>query len=239
MILPSLLLVQAALAADKMTVLATKSFPAAQIRSIEVHAEAGAITVRAQPGKEAAVRALKPAGSEGHCELKLHLEGGTLELEARKPQGSAAVCDGGFEVATPAGADLEAYSGSGDIAITGMSKSVKVRTGSGSVRLKGLRGQTYAMTGSGTIDAELPSAAFDARTGAGDIRVTLTQPSGLVSARAGSGNITITAPKAAKIHVRASTASGTVTNPYGDEPKAPLVVEAFSGSGDITLKAAK
>jgi hypothetical protein len=239
MILPALLLAQAALAAEKTTVLATKSFPAARISRIEIHVEAGSVAVSARPGKDALVRALKPADSEGHCELKLHLEGGTLELEARKPQGSAAVCDGGFEVAAPAGADLEAYSGSGDIAITGMAKTVKVRAGSGSVRLKGLRGQAYAMTGSGAIDAELPSAAFDARTGAGDIRVSLTQPSGLVSARAGSGNITITAPKAAKIHVRASTASGTVANPYGDDPKAPLVVEAFSGSGDITLKSAK
>ena len=239
MILPALLLTQAALAAEKMTVLAAKSFSAAQVSRIEIHAEAGAITVRAQPGKEISVRALKPAGSEGHCELKLHADGGTLELEARKPKGSAATCDGSFEVTTPPGAELEAYTGSGDVAITGLSRAVKVRTGSGAVTLKGLRGQAYAMTGSGTISAELPSAAFDARTGSGDIKVALTQPSGLVSARAGSGNITITAPKAAKIHVRASTASGAVVNPYGDDPKAPLVVEAFTGSGDITLQAAK
>lgn len=231
---PALLLTQAALAA-KPSIVASKDFPAPKVERIEIRAESGTVSVKARPGSLVHVDAVKPAGSDGHCDVKLRLEGDTLFLQARKPQGSRAVCDGGFFVSAPPGASVEGYTGSGDVEVEGMGRALKIHTGSGEVRLVDIRGEAYAMTGSGKISARLPSAAFDARTGSGDIEVTLTKASGLVSARSGSGNIRISAPRHAAIRVHASTASGKITNPFPPAKTGPLVVEAFSGSGDITL----
>lgn len=232
-----LLLSQSALAADK--VVAVKTFPAKSVTRIVARVEAGRIKVRAKTGSELRVEAVKPADSEGHCDLRLHLDRGTLELFARKPQGKDDVCDGGFVIEAPAGATLEAQSGSGDIEASGLSKPVRLRAGSGSIRLKDVLGQIYAVTGSGDITAQLKSAAFDARTGSGNVRVTLAKASGLVSARTGSGRVDVGLPAGSKLRLRAKTGSGKIVNALPDDPKAALVVEASTGSGDVSISAAK
>lgn len=237
MMLLALALAQTSFAAD--TILSSKTFPAKAVSHIVARTEAGSIKVKVKPGSEVTAEARKPADSEGHCEVSVHLEGGTLTLEARKPKGSEAVCDGGFTIYAPSGVGLEAYAGSGSVEVGALKRPIKIRTGSGGITILGLRGQGYAMTGSGEIRAELPSAAFDARTGSGDIKVTLTTPSGLVSARSGSGSIAVKVPAGSKVHLSATSASGKVESAFKDDPKSPLVVEAFTGSGDVTVSASR
>jgi hypothetical protein len=236
--LPSLLLLaQAVLAGD--TVIKTQSFPAKAVRRVIARVEAGTIKITATRSSELTAKAVKPADSEGHCDLHLLLKNGVLELIARKPKGKSDVCDGGFVVSVPPTATLEAQAGSGDIEAAGLAKSVRARTGSGGIRLKDVLGQVYAVTGSGDISAKVGSAAFDARSGSGNVRVTLGAATGLVSARTGSGNVEVSLPKGATVRLRAKTGSGKLNSAFPHDPKAPLVVEASTGSGDITVKPAQ
>jgi DUF4097 and DUF4098 domain-containing protein YvlB len=237
MIILALLLAPGAFAGD--TLFSTKTFAAKNVSRIIARTEAGDVKVKIRAGKDVTAEAHKPTDSEGHCDLSFHLETGTLTLEARKPADSDAVCDGGFVVYAPAGVDLEAYTGSGNVELGALKKTIKARTGSGAIRIVGALGQAYAMTGSGAIRAELPSAAFDARSGSGDIKVKLATASGLVSARTGSGSVEVSLPAGAKVRLTTASASGKVTSAFRNEPKAPLVIEAFSGSGDVTVSASK
>jgi DUF4097 and DUF4098 domain-containing protein YvlB len=132
-----------------------------------------------------------------------------------------------YEITVPASTAVEAHSGSGNVAVTGVSSGVQAQAGSGDIRLRDLGGRQHAHTGSGNIRAENVSAPFDAETGSGDIEASLTG-SGDVDVHTGSGTIHL---KGIKGGVRAQTgsgdieANGSVTGPW----------QMHSGSGNIRL----
>jgi len=114
-----------------------------------------------------------------------------------------------YEIEAPAGAFLEAGTGSGNILIDGVGEHAKLSTGSGNIRASGLRGGFTADTGSGDISI--------AQTGTGDVK-----------AQTGSGNIDLRG-----IHggLRAGTGSGNIR--LDGSPSASWTLH--SGSGNIEV----
>ena len=114
-----------------------------------------------------------------------------------------------YEVQAPAGAFLDAHSGSGDITDSSVGENAKLATGSGNIHASGLRGGFSVNTGSGDIVAE--------QTGSGDVR-----------AHTGSGNIEL---RSLRGSLQAGTGSGDLKitgSPTGDW-------KLTTGSGNIDL----
>lgn len=132
-----------------------------------------------------------------------------------------------YDIEAPAGVQLGATSGSGDVVDEGVGRNAKLQTGSGDITARSLQGPYLVRTGSGNITAEGTGegdvkaetgsgnieikdvhGSFYAQTGSGDIKATGT-PSAPWTLQTGSGNIDITAGSA-PMTLDASTGSGTV-----------------------------
>lgn len=108
-------------------------------------------------------------------------------------------------VHVPAGADVEAKTRAGDVAVTGPTGTTRVSTGSGDVRVEE-SGQLRATSGSGDIAVGRCTAGV-VTTGSGDVRVDDCTGPGVLQLRSGSGDLEV---RTATEEVTAATGSGDV-----------------------------
>jgi DUF4097 and DUF4098 domain-containing protein YvlB len=132
-----------------------------------------------------------------------------------------------YEVQAPAGAMLEASSGSGDVVDDGVGVDAKLNTGSGNIHATGLKQSFTVETGSGDIYAE-QSGSGDVKADTGSGNIELKNVSGGLRAQTGSGDIKLGGQPKAGWHI--TTGSGTVELWAAN---APMNLEASTGSGDI------
>jgi DUF4097 and DUF4098 domain-containing protein YvlB len=151
-----------------------------------------------------------------------------------------------YDVTVPPQTKLNSYSGSGDLAISGLQLPLTAKTGSGNVtveriaadsrvssgsgdlRINSLKGILYAETGSGNIHANDVAGDAFVNTGSGDIEVGQSA-GGSVKAQTGSGNIKL---RGVKGGLRADAGSGNIH--AEGEPTSDWRLGA--GSGNITLR---
>ncbi len=132
-----------------------------------------------------------------------------------------------YEIQAPAGAFLEANSGSGDLTDDGVGESAKLSTGSGSIHATGLHGSFTVNTGSGNIYAEQTGEGdVKAQTGSGSVE--LKNLRGGLRAGTGSGDIKVSGAPTADWHLE--TGSGTVEFWAGSSG---FVLDASTGSGSV------
>ena len=151
-----------------------------------------------------------------------------------------------YDVTVPAQTRLNAYSGSGDLTISGLELPLTAKTGSGNVTaerisadsrvssgsgdltINSVKGILYAQTGSGNIRADGIAGDAFVDTGSGDIQVRQSA-GGSVKAQTGSGNIKLQGIKGG---LRADAGSGNIQ--AEGEPTADWRLGA--GSGNVTLR---
>jgi hypothetical protein len=136
-----------------------------------------------------------------------------------------------YQIEAPAGTQLSANSGSGEVIDEGVGKDAKLQTGSGDIRATGLEGAFTVKTGSGNIVAEQTGqgdvvaetgsgdielkdihGGFHGETGSGDIKANGT-PSGSWTLQTGSGTIELWTGNAG-VTLDASTGSGSVNSEH-------------------------
>lgn len=133
-----------------------------------------------------------------------------------------------YQIEAPAGTQLAANSGSGDIVDDGVGRNAKLQTGSGDIRATSLEGPFLLKTGSGDIVAE-QSGQGDvvAETGSGNI--VLKDIHGSFRGQTGSGDIKASGKPSASWTLQ--TGSGNIELWTGN---APLTLDAATGSGSVT-----
>ena len=132
-----------------------------------------------------------------------------------------------YEIQAPENSILEAGSGSGDVTVDGVGENAKISTGAGNIRATGLHGGFTVGTGSGNIYAEQTGDGdVKAETGSGNVE--LRNIRGGLRAGTGSGDIKVGGAPTTLWHIE--TGSGNVEFWPG---KAPLTLDASTGSGDI------
>lgn len=104
------------------------------------------------------------------------------------------------KITAPAGSDLEATSGSGDISADGRLGAVRVKSGSGDVSVESADATTISCGSGGISLTSLTDG--DLATGSGD--VAIDRASGSLNIKSGSGDITVNAVE----DLTATTASG-------------------------------
>jgi len=135
-----------------------------------------------------------------------------------------------YEITLPANSTVRSTSGSGDLAVDGVSASLKARTGSGSIRVTRGGGDLRAETGSGDISISGASGRLHAGTGSGSIEVVGSQLTN-ADVSTGSGSIRIDSVRGGfRAHTGSGDirASGAITSAW----------EASSGSGTIVVNLA-
>jgi Putative adhesin len=228
-------------------------------------------------------------GSDSEVHVKAHLhagwnQGGDVEERMRRIAANPPVTTSGkeihigevpqeqrdlyknitidYEITTPHAVALNLRSGSGDVLVDNVGRSLKGETGSGSIRAHGIAGpsdihtgsgdielqqqaagEVHASTGSGSIRINGLAGALTARTGSGDIEANgnLVGPSKL---QTGSGSIHAHIARDAHFNVDASTGSGSihVAGVSGEHHHLSTAIngggpslEAHTGSGDIEI----
>lgn len=132
-----------------------------------------------------------------------------------------------YDITLPAGGEVEATSGSGDVRVERISGGVKVETGSGGIEASEIGGLVSLETGSGDIRAGLANARdVKAHTGSGNLRLGNVQ--GPLRADTGSGNIDISGKPSSSWKLEAG--SGSVTLNTG---QSHFTLDAETGSGDV------
>lgn len=132
-----------------------------------------------------------------------------------------------YEIEAPAGAFLDAGTGSGDVTDDGVGMNARLHTGSGKIHATGLRGSFSLDTGSGNIYAEqVGDGDVKAQTGSGSIELRNLHG----SLRAGTGSGGIKAAGNPTGPWRLHTGSGSVELWTGS---ASLTLDANTGSGSI------
>jgi hypothetical protein len=132
-----------------------------------------------------------------------------------------------YEIEAPAGAILEAASGSGEVTDDGVGMDAKLHTGSGTIHATGLRGSFAVTTGSGSIYAE-QSGEGDVKAETGSGSIELRNLHGSLRAQTGSGGIKAQGAPAGPW--RLTTGSGGVEIWTGG---AGVTLDAQTGSGSI------
>ena len=132
-----------------------------------------------------------------------------------------------YEIEAPAGAFLDAGSGSGNVTDDGVGENAKLSTGSGNIHATGLHGTFAVNTGSGDIYAEQTGEGdVKAQTGSGNLE--LRNLKGGLRGGTGSGDIKVGGTPTSPWHL--GTGSGTVEFWAGN---ASLTLDASTGSGSI------
>ncbi|MER5618241.1 hypothetical protein [Streptomyces sp. NPDC002215] len=153
------------------------------------------------------------------------VSGGKLVLKASACGGSASKCSVFYRVEVPAGVQVDASTGGGNVTGTGLGGTVLAKTGGGNVDVSfgvtgtGLGGTVLAKTGGGNVDVSFGSAPLS------------------VSAESGGGNVTVKLPKG-PYAVDATTAGGNRKVDVTVDDASPSKVRARSEGGDVTVTGA-
>jgi len=186
-----------------------------QISALTVNTGGGDVTVRTggAPGSVEVTRKTRSAGRLTPLG-PTNWEGNTLTL-----LGDCEGCgDIDYEIRVPAGVDVTAKTGSGDIELDG---------GLGTVSLQ---------TGSGDIDGDVAAAgSITTRTGSGDMELRLGNAPSLLSAHSGSGDVDIKVPNNQSYAVTFKTGSGDTDINVPQQSTSDRKIEVQTGSGDISV----
>jgi beta-lactamase regulating signal transducer with metallopeptidase domain/DUF4097 and DUF4098 domain-containing protein YvlB len=156
----------------------------------------------------------------GHQE-NLHNVSISYEIEAPADTALNAATGSGNIADTGVGQDAKLTAGSGNIMATGIDGGFKVQTGSGNIAIDGSgQGDAKAQTGSGTIDLKGVHGSLIAQTGSGTIKASGT-PSSPWRLQTGSGSIELSTGNA-PMNLDATTGSGKIST---DHPTATQTTE--------------
>jgi len=137
-----------------------------------------------------------------------------------------------YVIEAPADTALNAATGSGNIADTGVGQDAKLTTGSGNIMATGIEGGFKIQTGSGNIAID-NTGQGDAKAQTGSGTIELKGVHGSLVAQTGSG--TIKAEGTPSSPWKLQTGSGNIELATGN---APIDLDASVGSGSISTKAA-
>lgn len=168
--------------------------------------------------------------------VAVDVDGRRLELRSGCAPWWQFRCDVDFTVWVPPGMAVDASSGSGDVTVRNLAADLRLNTGSGDISLDGGRGSLLARTGSGEITGtRLDADSADVHTGSGDASLDFARAPHHVRAKAGSGEVDITVPGHDRYRVSVDTGSGDEDVSVVQDPAATRVIQAETGSGDVTV----
>lgn len=147
-------------------------------------------------------------------------------------------CEVDIEMKIPKDADLNIWSGSGNVNISGLEGNLVFNVGSGSVTASGKFKKVEGKSGSGSVDISGLTTGGSISVGSGPVNLRyLDYPTGRMDVKTGSGDANILFPKGSKVNAALDTGSGDVSNEIGSTESADFGINVKTGSGDLKIKA--
>lgn len=216
----------------------TKTFDAKSIRKVDIDNSSGLVKVIGSDNSKATVTIEKVRFGD-HCQLNLSQDGSKLKMDIeRKNLGIGVECKANVTFNIPKNAEIEVQSGSGNVEVTGVTRSLDFTIGSGDINIDAQLEKLNGKSGSGYISFKGVVADVDLKAGSGDIKMIYEQPPqpGEVDIKTGSGNAALTLPGATELNSSTITATGSVQNEFAANRNAKFKVSFRSGSGNISIK---
>lgn len=135
-----------------------------------------------------------------------------------------------FTVELPAGVNVVANSGNGDVTVDGATARVQANSGNGAIEIVGSGGEVSANTGNGRVTVRDAGGPVDVHSGNGRIRIASAR--GPVDATTGNGAIDVSMDALGDGDMKFSTGNGRVTLELPDGLNADLVTHLGHGSLD-------
>lgn len=213
-----------------------RSFPAAEIRKIELGIALGDLSLSSTGGDQINLRAQIRSNDEG--ELEISAAEGTLIIKTRSDNRWLARNPGRIDVTltlpATATAIVSAITGLGDVSAEGVAGLAEIRTGKGDVSAAGGSSPLSIKTGKGDVAVRTWRGDLEITTGKGD--VAISDLTGGLQMTTGAGDTKISrwlAPEEASHQIK--TGSGDVTMRQGQAHK----LEVQIGRGDCAMQQAK
>ncbi len=187
---------------------------------LDIKNSSGAVNIIGVEGGVVKVSYTKVKWEKG-CNLVLKKKNDKVVIEVEHDSGlfsSSLECDVNFKILMSKKVELSAKLGSGDISIEGLESNCEFKTGSGNIAItKSVVNNLNGKLGSGDISAKGQFGEIDFKTGSGKISVIFDKISGKTTLNAKSG-------------------SGQIKNIVGYSDDALVVIDAMTGSGDLTIE---
>jgi DUF4097 and DUF4098 domain-containing protein YvlB len=164
-----------------------------------------------------------------------HQAGDSIDIEIRFPRRAFQMNWGNrrvdIEIKVPREADLDLYTGDGNVDLEGVRGTIAVRSGDGKLNLSDLQGTLQANTGDGDIDMRNVRGELTLHTGDG--RIEATGIDGLLRAETGDGRISVNG-RFDGLDVRTGDGGIQASALAGSKLNADWVLR--TGDGDLTMR---
>lgn len=206
------------------------------VDKIHVENTSGKITVTKMVRPKIEIAAVKRKFPE-RCKLTME-KSDFSEIIVRVERPIGEDCEVDLDLKVPQDIDLNVWSGSGSVNVSGLEGKFEFNVGSGSVRADGKFKKVEGKSGSGSVDIDGVAGGGSISVGSGSVNLKfLENPAGKLDVKTGSGDAILAFPKYSKVNANLVTGSGDVVNELGSTESADYGVTVKTGSGDLKVKA--
>jgi hypothetical protein len=178
--------------------------------------------------------------------------GTNFNVNCRVPSGN---CGLSATLDVPSRAGLTLSSFGGNLAVSGVTRSVNLTSEGGDVTVSGVAGIATVSTGGGNLTAgdlagllqfntaggdingnDLTSPSLNAESGGGNVAVVFTKPPAYLNITSDGGDVTIVLPPGATpYNISTRSDGGDDSHPVPSSPSAADKIEVDSGGGNISI----
>lgn len=205
-----------------------------------LHVEVGTASVRltSTDGSEIRVQRTVRHGWRAP-QIEERTDGARAVIEADCPGFLGGGCDVRYDIAVPAGHDVELSASSGDLEVRGIeARSLRTTVSSGRTTIVDVDGPLEIRSSAGEVSAiELRSGRVSADVSSGSVRMDFSAAPTDVAVSASSGSVTVQLPSAGNPYrVQATSSSGDARIDVPTDPGSPRSVEVSVSSGDVDVR---
>ena len=147
-------------------------------------------------------------------------------------------CSVQLTVQLPPSTAVDVHTGSGNVAVAGLTAGATLTTSDGSVKATGVLGNLSMRSSNGNVTAtDTRSEHVDASSSDGSVRLDLASSPIEVRATSGNGNVTVLVPDQPGVayQVSSHTGNGRQAVSVRTDPSSPRHITARSGDGDVRV----
>lgn len=148
-------------------------------------------------------------------------------------------CSVHLTVELPPSTSVDVHTGSGNIAVAGLTAGATLSTSDGNVKATGVAGNLTMRSSNGSVTAtDARSEHIDASSRDGGVRVDLASSPTDVRATSSNGNVTVLVPDQPGVayQVDSHSGNGSQTVAVRTDPSSPRHITARSSDGDVRVE---
>lgn len=154
------------------------------VEFLEISSLTGDITIR--KGKTAEVK-VKGEWNDEKIRVKVNYDGKSLTIEEKKKRDNVGGNASNWVLMVPDNLDIDANSGTGDLAISGVKADLDANSGTGDISIENMEGRFDVNSGTGGLMIDNAKGKFDLNSGTSYVRVTNSE--GKFEANSGTGDV--------------------------------------------------